>query len=546
MNQVFLSVQNLSISFETPYGLVHPVQDVSFDVIKGQTTALVGESGSGKSLCALTILRLLNYPQARHPSGQIRFGNEMLLNADVAEDASGIANRSLIQKIRRQHISFIFQEPMTALNPLHTVGKLLHDSLAIAGEPYDQLATRSLALLQQVEFDNPEQYLSRYPHQLSGGQRQRVMIAMALAANPEMLIADEPTTALDVTTQAQILQLLHKLQKQHALTILFISHDLGIVRHIANSVYVLHKGKVVESGKATQVLSKPKHAYTKGLINAEPEGKPAKLPPKNTVLLEVDNLNVVYGQKSFFSSQQPFHALKNVSFDLERSQTLGVVGESGSGKSTLGLAVLKLIRSQGQIVFHDQGSRQDVNLMNRRELALFRPRVQIVFQDPFSSLNPRFTLFDIIAEGVRAQHYANRGSRDSLEALVQEALQRVELPEDYLYRYPHELSGGQRQRVAIARSLIMRPQILVLDEPTSALDKPIQKEVLNLLRALQKETGISYIFISHDLKVIRTLAHKVLVMKNGVICEQGSPEQIFTAPEHPYTKSLIASALAYS
>lgn len=545
MSSVLLSVNNLSIGFHTPYGVAHPVQDVSFTIKKGSTTALVGESGSGKSLCALSILRLLNYPQAFHSQGKIVFQDKVLLDASHENDRSQIAQSELLQTVRRQHISFIFQEPMTALNPLHTVERLLSDALIVAGVKPHLVANRILELFQQVEFALPEQYLKRYPHQLSGGQRQRVMIAMALAANPELLIADEPTTALDVTTQAQILTLLDKLQKAHKLTILFISHDLGIVRHIAQDVYVMHKGKVVESGQAKLVLSKPKQAYTKDLVNSEPTGKPVPLPKSSPTLLEVKNLNVYYGEKSFFGGKQPFQALKNISFQLKQSETIGIVGESGSGKSTLGLAILKLLQSHGNILFHHAGEVHDLNQLRYQGLQKFRPFIQTVFQDPFSSINPRLTLFDIISEGLLHQKQIYNADRRQREMLVTEALRRVELPEDFIHRYPHELSGGQRQRIAIARSLIMKPQILILDEPTSALDKQVQKGVLNLLRSLQEETGIAYILISHDLKVIRTLSHKVLVMKNGDICEQADPEKLFDAPQHPYTKSLISSALAY-
>lgn len=544
MKKTILSVANLHIGFHSPYGITHPVEGVSFEITQGQTTALVGESGSGKSLCALTILRLLPYPQAFHNSGLIYFKDQCILDASNQQDRSHISNIDAITKLRQQKVSFIFQEPMTALNPLHTVKRLLSDALTISGAFHnsDEVLSRSLELLRLVEFSNPEIYLHRYPHQLSGGQRQRVMIAMALANQPELLIADEPTTALDVTTQAQILELLLKLQDTQNLTILFISHDLGIVKHIAQNVYVMCKGRIVESGKASLVLTQPQHSYTKALVDSEPKGKPHKLLPNSPLVLKVTNLHTYYGQKTFLSRKPPFHALNAINIELKKGETLGIVGESGSGKSTLGLSILKLIQSTGDIQFFKQGNSYNINTMSSSTLSQFRKYLQIVFQDPFSSLNPRFTLCDIISEGVR---YNIRDAKDR-ENLVKEYLKMVELPQDFLYRYPHELSGGQRQRVAIARSLIMKPEVLILDEPTSALDKQIQKEILILLRNLQKEIAISYLLISHDLKIIHTLAHNVIVMKEGQVCEEGPTDKVFQKPQHPYTKALISSALAYA
>lgn len=546
MTSPLLSVKNLHIGFYHTHGVTNPIEDISFEVIEGQTTALVGESGSGKSLSALSILRLLPYPQAFHNNGVITFQNQCVLDAHNVNDRNKIYNKPLIEDVRRKKIAFIFQEPMTSLNPLHTVERLIGDSALVTGRSFPKgLQNYILELLRLVEFQNPQDYMHRYPHQLSGGQRQRIMIAMALACQPALLIADEPTTALDVTTQAQILNLLVKLQKEQKLTILFISHDLGIVRHLAHNVYVLHNGKVVESGPTTQVLSNPQHSYTKSLVNSEPSGKPITLAAQSANILKVESLNTYYGRKNFLSKKKPFHALKNITFELKHGETLGIVGESGSGKSTLGLSILRLISSTGCIRFYQNNKAIDLNQLSSHQLKKYRHLIQIVFQDPFASLNPRLSVFDIISEGAAA-HKLYPQNRELLENAVIQHLKMVELSPEFLYRYPHELSGGQRQRIAIARSLILNPQILVLDEPTSALDRQIQKEVLGLLRKLQEKTGIAYLFISHDLKVIRTLAHRVIIMKNGEVCESGPTENIFQNPQHSYTRDLITSALAYS
>jgi len=527
--ETLVQVRNLSVDFRAGANTVHAVKNVSFTIGKGETVALVGESGSGKTVSALSILRLLPYPSASHPSGEIFFRGKNLLTASDGE----------MREVRGGRISIIFQEPMTSLNPLHTIEKQVGEILKVHRGLDDEAArVRSLELLEKVGLQNAAKRLGAFPHQLSGGQRQRVMIAMALANEPDLLIADEPTTALDVTIQAQILELLQQLQRELHMAMLLITHDLGIVRKMAERVYVMNSGRVVESGPTATVLSTPTHAYTRHLIAAEPKGKPPASDDTAPVIVKTDDLKVWFPVRRGLLRRTVDHikAVDGVSLTLRAGQTLGVVGESGSGKTTLGLALLRLVSSQGPIVY--QGRRIDG--LNSRAMRPLRKEMQIVFQDPYGSLSPRLSVSQIIEEGLLI--LAPELGPEERRGRVSQALAEVGLDPDSQDRYPHEFSGGQRQRIAVARAMVLEPRFVVLDEPTSALDMSVQAQIVDLLRELQKKRNLGYIFISHDLKVVRALSNYVIVLKNGKVVEEGPSEQVFTRPQTEYTKALLAAA----
>ncbi len=524
-----LTVTDLSVAFGTGAREVLAVDRVSFDIAKGETVALVGESGSGKSVTALSVMKLLPYPAAHHPSGSIRFQGREMLTMDEAE----------IRKVRGNDITIIFQEPMTSLNPLHTIEKqigeilLLHKGLSGA-----QARARTIELLGQVGIPDPAGRLASYPHQLSGGQRQRVMIAMALANEPVLLIADEPTTALDVTVQAQILKLLKDTQQRLGMSMLFITHDLGIVRKIADRVCVMQRGKIVEQGPVEQVFTAPAHPYTQALLAAEPKPDPAPPKPDAPVVISADNLKVWFPIKRGVLRKTVGHikAVDGISIELRKGETLGVVGESGSGKTTLGLAMLRLISSDGPVVFMGDA----IQGLKFKEMRPYRRNMQIVFQDPYGSLSPRMSVADIIEEGLQVHH--PKLSPEERDARVQAALVEVGLDTRTRDRYPHEFSGGQRQRIALARALVLEPTFIVLDEPTSALDMLIQSQMVDLLRDLQKKRDLTYMFISHDLRVVAALASRLLVLRNGKMVEEGAAADIFKNPKSDYTRALFAAA----
>jgi microcin C transport system ATP-binding protein len=528
--QPLLSINDLAISFN---GQPPLVRGLDIQVHAGETLALVGESGSGKSISALSVLRLLDARHVSYPSGEILFHGENLLNAPE--------NR--LRQVRGRQISMIFQEPMTSLNPLHTVEKQISETLALhKGLRGNQARARCIELLQLVGIDDPKSRLASYPHQLSGGQKQRVMIAMALANEPELLIADEPTTALDVTVQKQVLELLQQLQKKLGMAILLITHNLTIVRRYADRVVVMEQGQLVEQAKVETLFTTPQHPYTKRLLDAEPpESPPVRSDIENaTLLLRVRELNVRFTTAKTLLGRvkSSFHAVQDVDFELERGQTLGIVGESGSGKTTIGHALLKLTAASGHI---DLDGQPLANL-NQKQFRPFRKRIQIVFQDPFGSLSPRMSIAEIVQEGLEIH---TPDTPEAQDALVVQALTDVGLNPQDRHRYPHEFSGGQRQRVAIARALVLQPDLIILDEPTSALDRTVQKQVIELLQSLQRKYALSYIFISHDLAVVRALSHKLLVLQHGRIVEYGKAAEIFAAPEQPYTRELLSAAFFY-
>lgn len=519
-----LSVDNLSISF----GENAIVHNISFQLERGKTLAIVGESGAGKSLLAQSILQLLPYPHAHHPSGKITLDGEALVGkGDV-----------VLEAIRGNKVGMIFQEPMTSLNPLHTVQKQIAETLLIhKGLVGKQAVSRTLELMNLVGIDSPEMRLKSYPHELSGGQRQRVMIAMALANDPELLIADEPTTALDVTIQKQILDLLKSLQQRLNMGILLITHDLHIVKSIADDVLVMRQGKVVEKQPKQALFDSPKEAYTQLLLDAIPTGEMPALINKE-LLLNANNISVSFPMaKNFWGKvTHSLDAVKNVSLSVHKGETVAIVGESGSGKSTLAQAILQLNKSRGEVIFLGE----KINEIDHAKLQSLRSELQIVFQDPFASLSPRLCIGDIIAEGLEV--HQPQLTHQQVNDKVMSTLSRVGLDKDCASRYPHQFSGGQRQRISIARALILNPKLIVLDEPTSALDRSIQKQILALLVSLQDEFSLSYLFISHDLSVVRAISHRVLVMKAGEIIEQGNTNEIFNAAKHPYTQILLSSA----
>ncbi|MGE0627107.1 MAG: ABC transporter ATP-binding protein [Hyphomicrobiaceae bacterium] len=528
-----VQVRNLSVDFRAGRSHTQAVKGVSFNISKGETVALVGESGSGKSVSALSILRLLPYPAASHPSGEIFFdGRDMLKVNDAA-----------LRDIRGRRISIIFQEPMTSLNPLHPIEKQIGETLRLhRGMSRAQARTRTIELLTRVGIRDPEQRLSSYPHQLSGGQRQRVMIALALANEPDLLIADEPTTALDVTIQAQILELLKELQRELGMAMLLITHDLGIVRKMAERIYVMKSGEVVEEGRTEQIFQAPRHPYTRHLLEAEPKGFAREADPGAPVVVETDGLKVWFPIRSGLLRRTVGHvkAVDGISLKIQAGHTLGIVGESGSGKTTLGLAILRLISSDGPIVH--LGRRIDG--LSSRQMRPLRRRMQVVFQDPYGSLSPRLSVSQIIEEGL--QILAPELGPDARRERVGKALAEVGLDPDSQDRYPHEFSGGQRQRIAIARAMVLEPGFVMLDEPTSALDMSVQAQIVDLLRELQHKHNLAYMFISHDLKVVRALSNHVIVLRHGKVVEEGDVERIFTAPRSDYTKALLAAAFDIS
>ena len=526
MSDHVLAVENLNVAFRQDGEATHAVRGVSFTVARGETVALVGESGSGKSVSALSTVQLLG--DSAVMAGSIKYDGEEMVGADDAT----------LRRIRGNDISFIFQEPMTSLNPLHTIEKQLAESIELhQGLRGNTVRARVIELLDRVGIRDAESRLTAYPHQLSGGQRQRVMIAMALANGPELLIADEPTTALDVTIQAQILDLLADLKRDEGMSMLFITHDLTIVRKIADRVYVMKDGEIVESGPTAILFANPQHPYTQTLLAAESTGGPAPVSVDAPVVLETNQAKIWFPiQRGLLKRTVGYvKAVNDATLTVRAGETLGVVGESGSGKTTLALAVMRLIRSEGRIAFQDT----DIHHLNQRQMRPLRSDMQIVFQDPYGSLSPRMTVAQIIAEGLGV-HGVEPG-RDPRD-MVAEIMAEVGLDADLMDRYPHEFSGGQRQRIAIARAMILRPKLLILDEPTSALDMTVQVQIVHLLRALQEKYGLAYLFISHDLKVVRALSHKVMVMKQGDVVEAGDADAIFDAPQSDYTRALMAAA----
>ncbi len=529
MSEPLLSVKDLSVAFHQD-GKEHlAVDKVSFHIEQGETLALVGESGSGKSVSALSVVKLLPYPAASHPSGKILFKGKDLLAASESE----------LRKVRGNDITMVFQEPMTSLNPLHTIARQIGEILRIhKGCDDKQASARTLELLTLVGLRDAESRLDSYPHQLSGGQRQRVMIAMALANEPALLIADEPTTALDVTIQAQILELLAEMKKRLNMSMLFITHDLGTVRKVADRVCVMLKGKIVEEGKVSDVFSNPQHDYTRCLLAAEPKGNANPIAPDAPTIIEAGPLKVWFPIKKGFWRRTVGHvkAVDDVSLSIREGETLGIVGESGSGKTTLGLAMLRLISSQGPVVF--LGNRLDG--LNAKSIRPFRKDMQIVFQDPYGSLSPRMSVAEIVAEGLAIQ---KRGlSYEEQRKIVAKALHDVGIDPAAMDRYPHEFSGGQRQRISIARAVVLEPHFIMLDEPTSALDMSVQAQIIELLRDLQRRRHLTYMFISHDLKVVRAISNRIIVMRNGKIVEQGEAQSIFSNPQTDYTRALFAAA----
>ena len=525
MSSPLLSIIDLSIAFKTGQHSQNQVVDaISFDINEQETVALVGESGSGKSVTALSILRLLSKERVIYPSGDIIFEDKSLLHASEKE----------LRKIRGNEISMIFQEPMVSLNPLHTVEKQLYEVLSLhRGMRRNVARGEILQYLDRVGIKDPKSKLASYPHQLSGGERQRVMIAMAILTHPKLLIADEPTTALDVSVQGQIIELLKELKKELNMSMLFISHNLGIVKKLADKVAVMRDGQIVEFNNKQRIFLRPQQEYTQTLLNSQPSGEPVPLPDTPGILLNVNHLDVeVVTQKRLFSSKKK-KIVDNIGFAVHQGETVGIVGESGSGKSTTALAILRLIKSKGDILFDSH----PIQNLSGKKLLPFRSRIQVVFQDPFSSLNPRFNVEQIISEGLMTHKKLTKAER---EQAVIDIMLEVGLDPEMRFRYPNEFSGGQRQRIAIARALILQPELLILDEPTSSLDHTIQKQIINLLKSLQEKHHLSYLFISHDLALIYSICHQIVVMKDGKIVEQGSREKVFYTPESEYTKVLLS------
>ncbi|MAZ86358.1 MAG: microcin ABC transporter ATP-binding protein [Cellvibrionaceae bacterium] len=529
MTQPILCVEDLSVGFRQESNATEVVKNVSFELSAGRTLALVGESGSGKSITAHSIMGLLPYPMAFHSSGKVLLDDEDILEAD----------ESVMQRIRGNRIGMIFQEPMTALNPLHKIEKQIAEVVCQHRGLRQREAKAIVAeLLQRVQIPRVEAIMASYPHELSGGQRQRIMIAMALANEPNILIADEPTTALDVTVQREVLELLNELRSTHNLALLLITHDLGVVRHMANDVLVMHKGKIVERGNVETIFTNPQHEYTQTLLQSSPKGEPSPLPQGNAKpLLRVADLKVSFTtKKSLFGRVlSEFTAVKGISFDVSPGETLGVVGESGSGKSTLAFAVLRLVNSRGDIVFDGA----EISALSQRALRPLRHKIQVVFQDPFASLSPRMTVAEIITEGLSVHTELTASEK---EDRLLKVMAEVGLDETTRNRYPHEFSGGQRQRIAIARAIILEPKLLILDEPTSALDRAVQVQVLELLKALQVRRQLSYLFISHDLSVIKALSHRVMVIKDGEVVEMGPAAQVLEQPRESYTQDLLEAS----
>ena len=523
-----LSVNNLTVEFDGNTTPFRAVDSISYCIEQGDTYALVGESGSGKSVSALSIMKLLGHTSARYASGEVIFNNENLL----------LLNERRMRDIRGNQISMIFQEPMSALNPLHTVQKQISEGLMLhQGLPKNDAQDKTIQLLEKVQIPNPESRLKSYPHELSGGQRQRVMIAMALANAPKLLIADEPTTALDVTVQFEILELLDQLKADMNMSILLITHDLGIVKNYSNKVSVMKHGKIVESGKTEDIFNEPTHEYTKELLNSRPSGSAVNYESKNRNIISASDLSVSFSLDDplFSRSKNWLHAVKNVTLEIDAGSTLGIIGESGSGKSTLAMSILRLVKSHGKIVLNDE----DISTYREKQIRPLRKKMQVVFQDPFGSMNPRLNVEQIVAEGLEVHSTLNR---TEIRQRVIDILNEVGIDADSIYRYPHEFSGGQRQRIAIARALILNPELLVLDEPTSALDQAVQIQVLTLLKELQQAHNLTYIFISHDIHLVRSISHHIAVMKDGEIIEYGNTESVYNSPKSVYTKRLIDTA----
>ncbi len=523
-----LEIRDLNVGFRQAGQVTQAVQDVDLHVARGETVAIVGESGSGKSVSALSTVGLL--PENAQVQGSVRYNGEELIGAD----------EKTLRRIRGNDISFIFQEPMTSLNPLHTLEKQLGESLALhQGLQGQEKADRIVDLLEKVGIPDPIIRMKSYPHQLSGGQRQRVMIAMALANGPDLLIADEPTTALDVTIEAQILDLLSDLKKTEDMSLLFITHDLGVVRRIADRVVVMKDGVVVETGKTHEIFDNPSHPYTKMLLEADTIGTADPIDETSEVLVETENLKVWFPIQRGLLRRTVGHvkAVNDATLSVRAGETLGIVGESGSGKTTLALAIMRLISSKNRITFLGR----DIHNFNRTQMRPLRKDMQIVFQDPFGSLSPRMSIAEIISEGLGVHSDLSKAEQRTEVAKI---LEEVELDPSTMDRYPHEFSGGQRQRIAVARAMILKPRLVILDEPTSALDRTVQVQIVDLLRDLQKKYQLGFLFISHDLKVVRALSHRVLVMKNGDVVEMGSAQQVFDDPQHPYTQTLLNAALS--
>ena len=549
-NDVVLSISGLRVAFRRGTELREVVHGIDLEIKRHETLALVGESGSGKTVTAQSVLRLLPDSLVAYPSGQIGFAGRSAErgteSGSVPAETRGefrdmlAIDDAALRAIRGKEIGMVFQEPMSSLNPLHTVEKQLGETLFLhRGLKLPEARPVSLEWLRRVGLSEPEKKLASYPHQLSGGERQRVMIAMALANEPSLLIADEPTTALDVTIQAQILDLLKELQRELGMAVLFITHDLEIVRRIADRVAVMHDGFIVETKTRAEIFAHPEHPYTKKLLDAEPHAVPPESDPSRPVLLEAKDMKVWFPiERGVFRKTTGYvKAVDGVDIALRKGETLGIAGESGSGKTTLGKALLRLTAGKGSIAL--EGIRIDE--LDAKALREKRRTMQIIFQDPFGSLNPRMTIEDIIAEGLEAHGVSRREER---ERIVVETMRDVGLDPTTRWRYPHEFSGGQRQRIAIARALVLKPSLLILDEPTSSLDRTIQFQVIALLRELQEKYGLGYIFISHDLKVLKSISHEIVIMKNGKIVESGPTAKIFHAPEHPYTRELIATAFS--
>ena len=524
-----LEIKNLGVSFGDGTMEVKAMQGASLKINRGETVALVGESGSGKSVTALSIMKLLPYPTAHHPSGSIVFAGEELINAD----------ESRMRELRGNHISMIFQEPLTSLNPLHSIEKQISEVLFVHKMMNRaQAHARVIELLELVGLEEAIERLDALPHQFSGGQQQRIMIAMSLANEPDLLIADEPTTAVDVTIQAQLLHLLNELRDKLGMALLLITHDLGVVRKMADKVVIMNNGQVVEQGSLASIFENPQSSYTRHLLEAEPKGSPETANPNAPSLMSGEDIKVWFPIKQGLLKRITGHvkAVDSVTLSIKRGHTLGVVGESGSGKSSLARALLRLEGCEGKIIFDNE----NLHNLSKKALRPLRKRMQIVFQDPFGSLSPRLSIGEIIGEGLKAHGLG--GNEDERRKLIIQTLSEVGLDPHMMERYPHEFSGGQRQRISIARALILNPEFIVLDEPTSALDMSVQAQIVELLRNLQQSHGLTYMFISHDLKVVRAVSHDIVVMRKGKIVEQGPTAEIFTNPKQPYTRALLAAA----
>jgi len=525
-----LDIKNLSVDFVNGKTVTQAVKGISFSLEKGETLAVVGESGSGKSVTALSVLQLLPYPTAQHPSGSITFNGEELMGASEVK----------LRNIRGNKIAMIFQEPMTSLNPLHSIERQISEVLFLHKKMTPEKArARVIELLELVGLSRLTSRLKAFPHELSGGQRQRVMIAMALANEPDILIADEPTTAVDVTVQAQLLKLLADLQQKLGMAVLLITHDLSIVRKMATRVAVMYHGDIVETAPTAQIFANPQHDYTKMLLAAQPKGVPQPFDMNAAPILKADELKVHFPIKTgvFRRTTDYVRAVDGISLTLRPGQTIGVVGESGSGKTTLGLAILRLLQSQGLVEFEGK----DLSKLSPADIRAMRADMQVVFQDPYGSLSPRLAISQIVEEGLLV-HFPKLNAAER-EAKVIAALREVGLDPETRHRYPHEFSGGQRQRIAIARAMVLNPKFVILDEPTSALDMSVQAQIVELLRKLQRDHNLAYLFISHDLRVVRAMAHDVIVMRNGQVVEKGPTQQVFEQPQHDYTRALIAAAL---